>query len=277
MLNINYFFSQLLGPTFFWQWRSLIEIVFFSYLFYFITNWLKKDTSKNLLPYFYGYCLIAFCSYNLQLTTINYALFVFAPAGLCLFILAHQDTLQRNFVALKNITPLPKQSNNWIELLFRSLLQAVSLQKKIIVLIECTDSLDPFLHTPFALNAPLTYDLLMLLTHSPSYDLDSYIWINKQGIIRGINSAWKKPFALKSTLATKADDWISNALVYTSKTDACMFLIDPDTSRCTIIHGGQQQKNIQTNHAMQIIMMLTKQKKEMVYETNKKNHAQRTP
>ncbi len=89
------------------NWRDCLEIIFFASLFYYLTLWLKKDKTKNLLPYFYGYCLITFCAYMLELTTVTSLLFLFTPAAVMLFILMHQDTLQRNIVALKHITVKP--------------------------------------------------------------------------------------------------------------------------------------------------------------------------
>lgn len=244
----------LLGPSTFWIWRNVIEIFIFSFLFYKTSLFLKRDKTKNLLPYFYGYCSIAFISYFLQLPTLNYALLIFAPAALCLFIIFHQDTLQRNFVAMKNLAPQNNAFSDSLEVLMRCMLIALNNKQEVQVLIEHHDKLDEFLDCSFKINSPLNYDLLLLLLESPSFDPKKMIWVTNTGIIRGINATWQDTLTAKSAVgATQLLSARELAQWYSCKIDCLVFELDPVARHFAVTAHGTTNPQVTSHHVLQIL------------------------
>jgi len=244
----------LLGPSTFWIWRNALEICIFSVLFYKLALYLRRDKSKNLLPYFYGYCAVAFIAYFVQLSTLSYFMFIFAPAAVCLFVLFHQETLQRNFVAMKQRVPQQGAFEGSIEVLMRCMLIALNKKQEVSVLIEYNDKLDEFVDCSYTINSPLNHDLLTLLLESPSIDQKKMIWITHAGIIRGINTTWHDSFAHTSPIgATQLlssrdlNEW------YTSKTDSLTLELDPIARTFAVTAHGNTNPQVTSNQVLQII------------------------
>ncbi len=236
----------------FLMWRDIIEIMFFTSLFYYLMRWLAKDYTKNLLPYFYGYCFIAIAAYTIQLTIISYFLFLYAPAIIMLFIIMHQDILQRNLIALKNIQPAQVTNHDWLDILFRGCLVMVNKNKPVICVIECTDNLDDFIKTPFLINADLQQGILELLLESQAYDPSKLIWVTTQGKLRGINANWQPSYYMAKTIQPSTA-WQQDSFVYSQQTDAFVFYTDPLTHTFTIIVHGKCFEKISPHHTLQLI------------------------
>ena len=233
------------------SWRDLIEIGFFSWLFYVSALWLKKDSEKNLLPYFYGYIAFFLVCYFGELSTITTLLIFFSPAVAMLFILMHQHLLQRNLVTLKNITALPHtQSPDWLSSLMKATLTMLSENKDIIILIEHTDAMSPFLQTLERLDVPMTDGLISLLfnkLYAPSH----ICWISSAGIIRGINATFKASWH-PGTYQTQTA-WIDDAVAYTTKTDAVIMFANAQLHRYSIAHHGSIKHDLSMEQAHQLI------------------------
>jgi hypothetical protein len=238
-------------------WHDGIEILFFSSLFYYLALWLRKDRQQNLLWYFYGYCAVTLIAYNANLPTISLFLLVFSPAIIMLFIMVHQDILQRNFVALRHITPAQTTTHNWLESLIQTCLIIINKNKSITCIIERSDNMHTFLHVPFIVHAPLHTALLEILINCDSYDQHKMVWIDAQGNLEGINASWRHSITQSSnqetTMQPSEENLIEDALLYTTKTDALIFTINPDTRTFTIITCGNQLQKVSAHHAYSTI------------------------
>src|SRR3989338_8316527 len=101
----------MIFDSFFWstfhiyRWRDVIEIIFLSGVFYYFCLWLKQDTQKPLLLTFYTYVFTLTIAYFTGLPTVTFILTSFFPVLLVCFIIIHQSTLQKNFIALHAISP----------------------------------------------------------------------------------------------------------------------------------------------------------------------------
>ncbi len=273
---------SLLGPSSFWIWRNILEILIFSFLVYKISLYLRRDKTKNLLPYFYGYCALACTSYFLQLGTLSYTLFLFAPAAICLFILFHQETLQRNFVAIKQLAAQQPTFIDSLEVLMRCTLIALNNKQEVTVLIEYNDNLNEFLESNSSINSPINYDLLVLLLESPSYDQKKMLWVTHTGIIRGMNAQWHDELTAKSTIgatqiltAQDLHEW------YTTKTDCLVFELNPIARTFALTAHGTTKQNLSSAHVLQMIkkhsLNLGIQKEGAFHGSNKKfDNQQRT-
>lgn len=232
------------------NWQDALEILFFGIVLFYITQWLRYDRQQPLVAYFYGYLTITFSSYFLGLFSIGYALCVFAPAVAAVFILIHQNTLQRNYVALRNLTPR-KQSHadNWIELLVRGCLVAMNNKKPVMCVIEQRDSLSQFIWAPFILNSYVQPGLIELLLQNPSYDSNTFLWLNHEGILHALSCTWQQ-YGQEQSLA---QNWQEDALLFTSKTDAVVMYADPNTHTFSIIAQDKLIEQISAPQAVRII------------------------
>lgn len=252
-------FIYFLLPSSLWGnwWADMAEILFFSWIIYGASCWLKKDRQKPLLLYFYGYCILLFGAYYAQLSTMSTFLFWATPGACMLFILMHQDTLQKNSIALKKHVPAQRTAQeDWLEALFRSCL--VALNKKnmpISGVIEHTDSLHQFLTTPFALQVPLQEQLLDLLFVSSSYDSAKLIWLSAPAHLCGINASWKTVLEKEwlSPEVGQLTPHLQNALFFTTKTDAVFFSLAPETRTVNLVIQGKIYEKISAQHALMIL------------------------
>jgi hypothetical protein len=247
----SYFFSYN-SPLY---WREVLEIIFFTSLFYYAAVWLKKDRQKNLLLAFYSYCALAFGSHYLGLTTISYTMFLFAPAVTMVFIVLHQEFLQKNFITLKNITPAKLLDHDWLETLIRTFLIRVGNHQEITCIIEQRDSLYDLVHTPLPVNARLEQELLDLLLTSPSFDADHIVWVNTQGQLIGINARWTRR-GEQADLDAKIQElpaWKQNAIFFTAKTDAIVLHINATSRTFDVIVNGMVIDRMHAAKALELI------------------------
>lgn len=272
--------ALLYAHTYFITWRAIVEILFFSSLFYQISLWLKKDRHHNLLPYWYGYCALGFTAYCLQLSAISNVLFLFAPATLTLFLILHQEQLQKNFVALRTITPARPVSSDWLEQVMRSCIVAVNNNRSLVCVIERKDSLQEFLETPFMFNAELHSATFDMLITGDSYNENALIWLNDHGTLRGINATWRTSTdEWKSDTKTELPTWQHDALFFTSKTDAITLGIDREHRTFTIITSGKRFENIAAHNALKFIKKLINhnEKGDTQYDVSQSNTRNKQP
>ncbi|HEV2601713.1 MAG TPA: hypothetical protein VGT41_05420 [Candidatus Babeliales bacterium] len=242
-------------PTFF-IWRDLIEIIFFTSIIYAISLWLKNDLHKNLLGYFYLYCGCFFVTNIASLPTINCFLLMCAPIALLLFIIFHQFTLQKNFVALRNIIPITEKKSHWLETVIQACLININRNKEITCIIEHTDSLENMINTPLQFHADISNELMQLLINSNSFDQTQMLWLTSTGKIVGINGQWKATPQTETHGAKKSTSWIEDTILYSEKTDAIIIKISPMQHTFTIITHGTVYHHVTPSNT---ITFITKQ------------------
>ena len=223
-----------------YSWKDICEVLFCTSIIYYFSIWLKRDRQKPLLLSFYAYLTAITFSYYVNLFTVTTLLITFAPVGLVLFIVLHQETLQRNFISLHNITP-KEDYGDWVEHMIRSCLVAVGNNKPIHVLIEKQDDLTPFLNISHRFESTITQGLLDLLIQSESFEPEKIIILKNNGTLIGINGAWKKS-SVDTWLATEVkeqEEWTQDALFFTAKSDALYFKIDQKTRIFTLLAQGK--------------------------------------
>ncbi len=241
-----------------YRWRDVLEILFFVSVFYYFCLWLKQDQQKPLLLTFYGYCSLTLAGYWFTLPTIAFVLISFAPVLLVCFIVIHQSTLQKNFIALHSFSAQTLDlQRNYEELLVQSFLIAASDGIPVSCIIEQTDSLTAFLASHHFCNAQLSQPLLDALLQSPHFDATKIIWLQAQGTLVAFNAFWNKS-SVDQWLTTQEHhaQWLQDALFYTTKTDSIFVHSDPSTRTFTFVSEG---KAIDHVAAHQLIGLLKKQ------------------
>jgi len=242
---MNWLLEPLYHEWLFLSWRDCVEIIVFSCGVYGIQTWLAHDTQKSLLGYFYTYCITGCVAYVANLTVVCHALVLFLPAGILIFVLVHQRTLQKNFIALRNITPAHADTEDWLDVLMQTALVAINNNTPLLCVIEQRDALGTMLMTPLALRADIKKGLLTLLFESTSLDHNRLLWINNHGTLLGINASWRAPTDDTETSL----DWKHDALLYTAMTDAIVLRADPKTRTFDVIMHGTALENATAQRA----------------------------
>jgi hypothetical protein len=254
-------------------YTDLIEIIFFTASIYYFSLWLKQDRTKNLLVPFYCFCIITLLANTFHLQTISSFLFFYGPAILMLFVLMHQELLQRNFVSLHNIKPQNGSSTkNWIQTIIQIALRARTQNKTMRIVIEHTDSIGTSIIAPFRLETDIQGSLLTVLLDSSSFDQNNMIWLKSNGKLIAINSEWAY-HSQKEWIADELKDtdaWLTDTLLFTSKIDALALLCSPERNGFTIIAQGKVIQEVSATQAIRIISHSLKipmsKKGEKIYE-----------
>lgn len=248
-------YSQLGFLYTFFSWRDALEIFMLAACIYYFSCWLRNDRQKNLLLYFYGLCTLVLGTHYLELSTFNTFFLLASPILVIFFIVVHQETLQKNYIMLRNVTPIKEtNSEDWLELLVSTCLMAVNNNKTIHCVIEHKDNLESLITTPMSLYADVQKNLLSMLLESDTLDQTRMIWITSTGRLRGINASWT-PYA-QDWLADSVknfDSWQQDALFFSVKTDAIVFKITPETRSFSIIAQGKSFTGISAAHTLKTI------------------------
>lgn len=234
---------------------DVIEISFFSILFYSFSVWLSKDKQKNLLPTFYLMNVsLIFTNITCMQTIYNF-LINFWPAIITLFILVHQNILQKNFITLKNLSPIKNNNIDWFENLMRSCLMALNNKKELIVVVEGKDSFENFIDSSFTIKTSINQELLTALINSPSFDNKKMIWISYNGILQAINSNWniQNDIIWPDDNQHSMEGFKQDAILFTSKMDALVFKTNLNKRTFDIVVCGKLIEDVAPNNAINIV------------------------
>lgn len=243
------------------SWHDCLEIAIISSIVYAFIRWLSHDQQKNLTAWWYGYCLLLFCSSYGGLAIVHLALCCAAPVVVVTFILIHQQTLQKNFITLTALTPRRHPTTDWLETLIQGCLHALNKNREVVCIIERNDALDTFLSANAVFNAEITHELLELLTkHEGAVTL----WTTHAGKLHALNPTWRwSTDELWAADEVKTlQTWKQHALLVTSKSDAIMFTLSPATRLCTLITQGKIVNDLTAHQAFALLKTyctLTKQ------------------
>ena len=157
-----------------------------------------------------------------------------------LFIILHQESLQKNFITLSNPAVPIKDQGNWIDELIMCSLTALNRHRDIILVLERKDPLKSLIHAPYFIYAELKKDVFDILLEKQMPGNEYMIWINQQGKIVSINSSWKTQLD-EDWISQEAEHmhvWKQHALYITSKTDALALKINPLSRSFDVITQG---------------------------------------
>lgn len=241
-----------------YAWQDGAEILLLSCIVFYFLRWLKQDVQKPLVLYAYGYCTLTFLAHYLGLSILSNLLFLAAPLVVCIFILYHQQTLQKNFVSLKKINPPAKESEHWIDELMRTSLYAMNCSKHIIWVIERKDSLDAALKSSCLFYADLKKDLLELLLEAQTNEEETILWINAQGKLVAFPAHWNiTPDNLwVAPDAEQLPTWQQHALLMSSKTDTLIISSNPQTRLFTVIAQARSVEDLSAHHTSLLLKRL---------------------
>lgn len=236
------------------RWQDVIEILAFSGGILYLSIWLRKDNSTPLLGIFYGYSSLFLGAYYLEMLTLSSTLLTFAPIIVAICLMLHQSTLQKNFIALHAITPT-EETTDWVDLIIRSALVALGENKPVTAIIEKTQALDTLLASHYPFDCQFSEGLFQVLITSTTLSSNDILWIGNTGKLRAINSHWKKS-SVDEWLAQEVkeqEQWLQDALFFTSKTDALFFKLNPKTRTFTLVAQGKILQHASAHTALRTI------------------------
>lgn len=233
--------------------KDVIEILCITGGLYSFSLWLKQDLQKPLVLYFYGACSIIITAHLIDLPTISNTLTVLYPTIIMLFILVHQKSLQKNFVTLKNWQPSQITNTNWLETLLRSCIIAANNKRQISCIIEGHDSLNELVSAPFEIKSKLQPELLDVLLNSAGYDQHKMIWLSSTGVLLGINTEWQLLDSIVDNNESELDNWQKNCLLFTGKTDALAFRLNPVSKCFDIVTEGTLLEKVPMDQTIKLM------------------------
>lgn len=231
-------------------WQEYIEIGLIAFIIYNVSVWLRKDKHTPLLGYAYMYGMVVCAAYALELHAVITLLPIVTPLFFIVGVIIHQDILQKNIVTHKHITYKTPLDPQWLELIFSKSLTHINKQKQIILLIEHTDDISPFISTSFKLYNAIHKDLLDICMHPSVFDGSYMIWIQSSGTLISSHALWHQQ--QQGTLPD-TDMQQELSLLYTRKTDALVCTIDQQQRTCTLLIYGKTISLLTTHNACQLI------------------------
>lgn len=248
--------AQIFAFLHIFSWSDCIEILFFSFIIFKFSCWLRQDHRSNLLSYFYLGTTGFILAYLFDLAAIKQFYQVSWPIMLTIFIIIHQKSLQKNYVAARTLEPTkyPEQSS-WLSLLMSAAFKGLQHKKNLTFVIEGNNALDEFIDKPITVNSPIQESLLSMIIESSLTQSDTIILITHYGKLIGLNCVWQKEID-PLWLDKKYDayqGWEQEALYWSTNLDALIFQADPNTKRITIIAQGTYVPNLITDKAVTII------------------------
>jgi len=236
------------------NWQTVVEILFFSVLFYYGARWLTQDKKRRLIRPFFAYCLFIVLSYFFELTVIYTFLITYAPLAAMLFVLFHQDTLQKNFITVRRYIPA-KVSTDWQQELIRIMLIARNNGTCLRVLIEQADNVDELLNTPFIINSPFQEKLIETLINSAIFAEHQLIWFKSDGTIASINASLKQSVDTewKKTKTQELDCWYQDATLLINKTDALIIATNKQTTDFRFMHNRTELNSLSAENCFKVL------------------------
>lgn len=228
-------------------WADIVEIFLFSSAIYFFSCWCARDRRTPLLVYFYACCAGGIFAHITNLSTIIAFLQVGWPVLIIIFIVVHQHTLQKNYIAGKVVIPAQSiAQKSWISLILRAGIRAASQKKHLIFVIQRNDILDDFIDGHLIFNSPVSKELLDMIVESPHAQGDRLVLINQYGTLQAINGTWR--------INLSEESWIESSIIVTGRTDAIICAIDQQTRLLTLIAQGTCVEQLAPDKAETILM-----------------------
>lgn len=230
-------------------WRDSVEITLLWMISYGMLRWLAADTQKPLVSYAYSYALLSGIAYCLNLEALTTLLIGGAPVIFLLFVILHQETLQKNFIALRAIKAKIPAARSWLDELIKSVLYALSLNTPLTCIIERRDSVKNFF-TGTLIHGALSHEFLQAILETAQI-----IVIDDRGTVISHDARITVfPDAQWMTAEVELlERWQQEAIFITSKTDAIVFHADPVTRLCDIVINGKIVHHISASHAHALI------------------------
>jgi hypothetical protein len=243
--------------------KDCLEILFFTFIFFKFCRWLKQDQKSNLVGHFYLASTIYVGAYAFDLYAITQFYHMTWPIMLTLFIILHQKSLQKNYVAARTLHSKEINQNSWAAHILSAAFKGLQYKKNFTFIIEGNDSLDEFISKPIELCSPIQPSLLTMIVESNLTQPNSIIQLSQYGKILGLNGQWQKKMD-PLWLDKKHENyyaWEQEALYWSHHLDALIFQANAQTKTLTFIAHGTRISSLTPDKATTLIDQYLKKNK----------------
>ncbi|MFA6065598.1 MAG: hypothetical protein WC707_00235 [Candidatus Babeliaceae bacterium] len=251
MVFLKNFFCLIINELGFLSWRDPLEIGLLAVGIYYFLRWLSQDTEKNAIVWFYGYSILFFGAYYVQLQTVSLFLIITVPVVGLFFIIIHQHMLQKNFITMtRRAVSIADHTSDWLHTFISACLYGLNKHKDVVWILERADMLDVFLTSGSLVKAPLTGPIIELILSSENNNLknNSMILIDRDGRLVAYDVSW----------VARGTDWKHDALLMSSKTDAIIIKASLSTRLFDIILFGISIERLSVGEVYDLLKYCTK-------------------
>jgi hypothetical protein len=222
--------------------RQLLEIMLISVILYRAILWLSSDSTKRVLFYFYGYCLLGLFSFVFDCLVLQQFLLYAFPLFSSWLIIVHSQSLQKKFLPLKKIQKTVAANTHWVDELIQTCLHCRAQGYEAQFIIQCNHDLSDYIFIAQELDVAIKPYLLQLIIPQ---QLKKYIMLNDQGILLGLDALWREnPQASIEQLG-----------MYVASMDT--IVLHSTTSAFAIISQGSKFDHLTAPQTIQILKQLT--------------------
>ena len=230
-----------------YKWQDFFEILVMSSVLYKIIIILAQDTQKPLLRNFYLYLSLVFIAYSYDCLTLQILLLISAPALLTFFILIHQETLQKNFVALYR-PAITVKKEPWHHSLIQLCQKQASKNQSLSCIIEKKQNLESLVIGGVTCHSSFSFAFCEILCASPLLFTEQFILFEHDGTIRRINAEIYPHGILHHEFSENERE-----LFLTAKTDALILKMDSHTLTFTCIHNNKKVAHLSAHTTQNIL------------------------
>ncbi len=233
-------------------WRDYVELFFVVATVLWITTWLNRDKTRHLVLYFYFYCFLIFATYALSLPVAHKLLVAAVPLVIMIFVLMHEEVLQKRFAVPVRAVPHGPVDDTWIDELLQACLFAMNTNTALTFLLEHHDTIGSLITKGCTFETPLTKNKILVLVESRLFDRSSMIWIRSDGILVGINASWIQESESSAGNDAKQRAWLM-ALLASHKTDVLVLRTNPEHNSFDIALRGNSAQNLTSAHCRMLL------------------------
>lgn len=233
-----HFLSILQRSLLIYQWQNIFEIMVISWILYTVIRLLAQDVQKPLLRYFCIYFSIIIIAYSYEYSTLQLLILVTAPALLTFFTIIHQETLQKNFVALYR-PAISTKKDLWHSHLIQFCQKQANKNQSTAFIIEKKQNLESFLTIGVSCNSTFSPIFFDLLYSSPLVFTEQFLLLQYDGTLRGINTEIQPHTVLHTNISSDEKE-----LFLSAKTDTLILKMDSATLTFTCIHNNKKLSHL---------------------------------
>jgi hypothetical protein len=186
------------------------------------------------------------------------------PTASMLFILLHQEQLQKNFITMTHKKSMPTIQHDITAALLQIGLHNSLRKKSSFFIIEGNQNLDSLMHTSLPMHIPVQTELINALCSSSVYQEHTALWFHFDGTIKGINTYI--PHLYKNQQPHTMQTQQETAAILSAKTDCFMLFCCPE-GQWTFIHDKTNYTQLTTAYIQQLckkkIALLTQERSVM--------------
>ncbi|BDC34288.1 hypothetical protein Noda2021_02460 [Candidatus Dependentiae bacterium Noda2021] len=211
--------------------QDAFEILIFSFIIYKLSLFITSN-NKQAVNMYWIYATSLLVTYLVSLNNTLLFLLLVSPIIITLFIVLHQEKIQKNFLAHKTKFSENPADDTWSKILIRECMLRLHNNQSTQCIIQTAYDISSLVDNPYPVNVKIIPGLITLIGTSTQVDSEKFLLFNSTGYLQGIN------VTITSSQATSVN-WIDNAHVLTSQLNILVFKTSTQTQTFDIVIAGE--------------------------------------